>query len=337
MGIEQVEPARCTLWQFHQRCGDDLSGESCKELIASIRRDGQRHAALGRRLAPAPTSAIELIYGGRRLVAAAQLGIKLLVDVRQLDDREAVVEMEIENRLRTDISPYERGMSYRRWLNARLFTSQSELAKELSVSEAQVSRLLRYADLPAAVVGAFDTAHSIREDWALVLAKMCQDPGRRPGVLRRAREVTHTERRWPPQVVFRRLASAGHPTGREAARHRDEIVKSPSGRAIYRIAIRAKTVHFIVPRDGLTDHVVQELRQQLAATLESFVDERARVRVPYPERSNQSTSHQAEKPLGLGRLAGHQVRSESATMGTSGADLGPIRLPTDERRLPNSQ
>lgn len=294
MGIEQVEPARCTLWQFHQRFGDDLSDESCKELIASIRRHGQRHAVLGRRLALASAAPIELIYGGRRLLAAAELGIKLLVDVRELDDRQAIVEMEIENRLRTDISPYERGMSYRRWLNAHLFTSQSELAKELGVSEAQVSRLLRYADLPAAVVGAFDAVHSIREEWALVLAKMCQDPGRRPGVLRRAREVTQGERRYPPQSVFRRLVSTGHLTRREGGHGHDEIVKSPSGKAIYRVAVRAKTVHFIVPRDGLTDHVVHELKRQLASTLESVADGKVRVRVSYSERSTQSTPYQAE-------------------------------------------
>ena len=138
---------------------------------------------------------IELIYGARRLFVATKLGINLLVDVRELDDRAAIVEMEIENRLRTDISPYERGMSYRRWLNTRLFASQSELAKELGISEAQVSRLLRYAELPAAVVGAFDSVRSIREEWAIALAKVCQDSGRRPGLMRRARALSQAERR----------------------------------------------------------------------------------------------------------------------------------------------
>lgn len=293
MAIEQVEPARCVLWQFHERFGDELNGESCKELITSIQRHGQRHPALGRRLGGAPGVSIELIYGGRRLFAAAQLGVKLLVDVRELNDRTGIVEMEIENRLRADISPYERGMSYRRWLNARLFASQSELAKELGVSEAQISRLLRYADLPAAVVGAFDTVQSIREEWAVILAKVCQDPSRRPAVLRRAREVSQVERRYPPQVVFRRLVSGAHMAGRDAARPRDEVVKGPSGKPIYRIAVRAKTVHFIVPRETLSERVVCELKCQLTSTLEPIVNEKAPGRVPYTDVTKQLSSYES--------------------------------------------
>ncbi|MGB6487361.1 MAG: ParB/RepB/Spo0J family partition protein [Steroidobacteraceae bacterium] len=290
MAIEQVEPAACVLWQFHERFGDELNGESCKELITSIQRHGQRHPVLGRRFTGTLGASIELIYGGRRLFAAAQLGVKLLVDVQELNDRAGIVEMEIENRLRADISPYERGMSYRRWLNSRLFASQAELAKELGASEAQISRLLRYADLPAAVVGAFETVQSIREEWAVVLAKVCQDPSRRPAVLRRAREVSQVERRYPAQVVFRRLVSGAHMAGREAGRPRDEVVKSPSGRPIYRIAIRAKTVHFIVPRETLSERLVYELKHQLTSTLEPLVNGRAPGHASYTDDTKQLNS-----------------------------------------------
>jgi ParB family transcriptional regulator, chromosome partitioning protein len=293
MAIEQVEPARCVLWQFHQRFGEELNGESCKELITSIQRHGQRHPVLGRKFAGTHGASIELIYGGRRLFAASHLGVRLFVDVRELNDRAAIIEMEIENRLRADISPYERGMSFRRWLNARLFASQSELAKELGVSEAQISRLLRYADLPAAVVGAFDTVQSIREEWAGVLAKVCQDPSRRPAVLRRAREISQVERRYPAQVVFRRLVSGARAAGRDVARPHDEVVKSPSGRPMYRIAVRAKTVHFIVPREALSERVVSELKCQLTSTLEPIVNGRATGRVSYADGKKQSGAYEA--------------------------------------------
>lgn len=79
MAIEEMEPASCTLWQFHERFGEDLNRGACKELIGSIRRHGQRHPVLGRRLAPASGAAVELIYGARRLFAATELGIKRLV------------------------------------------------------------------------------------------------------------------------------------------------------------------------------------------------------------------------------------------------------------------
>lgn len=286
MAIEQVEPARCMLWQFHERLGEELNGESCKELIVSIQRHGQRQPVLGRKLSRADGAGIELIYGARRLFAATQLGVKLTVDVRELDDRAAIFEMEIENRLRTDISPYERGLSYRRWLSARLFTCQSDLAKSLDVSEAQVSRLLRYADLPAAVVSAFGTVQSIREEWAVSLAKLCQDSGCRPNVLRRARELSQGEPRYSPQVIFRRLVSATQLTFRDGGQARDEIVRSPAGRPIYRIALRAKTVHFIVPRDSLSEQLLHELKHQLACTLQPATDGKETGRRSHLSRTN---------------------------------------------------
>lgn len=284
MAIELVDPARCTLWQFHERFSDELTNRSCRDLIASMQRHGQRHPVLGRRVTAAPEAKIELIYGGRRLFAAVQLGVHLLVDVRELDDQAAIVEMDAENRLRADISPYERGMSYRRWLNARLFTSQSELARELSVSEAQVSRLLRYADLPAAVVGAFDAAQSIREEWAVALAKMCQDPDRRPEILRRAREISQRDRRYPPQIVFRRLLSATPLRGRVVLQPHDEIVRSFSGKPIYRVAVRVNTVHFIVQRDALPEHLVDELKRHLTCALEQILERKTPERAPHTDR-----------------------------------------------------
>lgn len=289
MAIEQVEPANCVLWEFHERFGDEPTDRFCKELITSMRCHGQRHPALGRRIERRGGVAIELIYGARRLLAAGQLGVKLLVDVQELDDRAAIVEMEVENRLRSDISPYERGMSYRRWLNARLFASQAELAKELGVSEAQVSRLLRYSELPAAVVAAFDSVRSIREEWAIALAKTCHDVGRRPGLMRRAREVSRGERRYPPQVVFRRLLAEDHSRDRDGQKARDEVVKSSSGIPMYRIAVRTSAVHFIVPRDGLSEHLLQDLKRQFTRTLEE-VRAKTHERVSRGNRANRGDS-----------------------------------------------
>lgn len=298
MAIEQAEPADCTLWQFHQRCGEDLSDSSCGELIASIQRHGQRHPVLGRRLQGKTGAIIELIYGARRLFAATRLGIKLSVDVRDLDDRAAIVEMEIENRLRTDITPYERGMSYRHWLNARVFASQSELARELGISEAQVSKLLRYAELPAAVVGAFDSVRSIREEWAVALAKLCQDPHRRPTLVRRAREFALAERPQAPQAVFRRLVSEDNLRGRPFLPKRDEVVRTSSGRQIYRIAVRPSTIHFILPRASLSEDLLGQLKCQLTSILEPVA------RAPTP--------HNAP-------VKGHTPRSGRAEAGTINA------------------
>ena len=104
--------------------------------------------------------------------------MQLLVECRQIDDRAALIEMDIENRVRMDISAYERGVSYKRWLREGHFASQLEIAKNLGVSEAQISRLLRFSELPAAVVAAFVSPRDIREEWAVVLGEALPRLGR---------------------------------------------------------------------------------------------------------------------------------------------------------------
>lgn len=72
MAKEHVEPADCILWQFHQRSWEELSESSCKELIASMRRHGQRHPALGRR-----------VEGDRRSSTAQVLSISYPISARK--------------------------------------------------------------------------------------------------------------------------------------------------------------------------------------------------------------------------------------------------------------
>src|SRR5262245_42306724 len=138
--VLRINPFRCRMWSLHDRMPDEGGSAAARQLTESFRLHGQRQPALGRRI---PLSSrndgveIELIYGARRLAAARELGMDLLVEVRDIDDRSALIEMDVENRIREDISPYERGLSYRRWLRSGMFATQSDLSKALGVSEAQ--------------------------------------------------------------------------------------------------------------------------------------------------------------------------------------------------------
>jgi len=142
MSVEEISPRACRMWHMHERLGEYIDTRTCASLIESMQKHGQKQPVLGRRVTRVEGVDVELIYGARRLFAAHHLRRKLLVDVRDLDDKTALIEMDIENRVRTDISPYERGLSYRRWLNAGHFKNQAEVAKALGVSEAHISRLL---------------------------------------------------------------------------------------------------------------------------------------------------------------------------------------------------
>jgi ParB/RepB/Spo0J family partition protein len=134
--IVSVSPFRCRMWE-----------------IESFSRHGQLVAALGRPLRKDPDYDVELIFGARRLFVARHLNQPLLVELREMSGREAITAMDIENRHRADISPYERGLSYARWLRAGFFACQEDIARALKVSCSHVSRLLKIARLSSPIPG----------------------------------------------------------------------------------------------------------------------------------------------------------------------------------------
>lgn len=283
MPSRMISPFKCRMWDMHDRLGEHVDVKSCGRLIDSIRKHGQKQPALGRRLSAAQGDwEYELIYGARRLFAAQHLGVDLLVDVREFDNRAALIEMDIENRVREDISPYERGRSYRRWLASGFFRNQAELAKALAVSEAQVSRLLRYAELPAAVTEAFDSPCDIREEWAVTLAKLCTEPESRSLVLERARTWSACHRTASAQSVFDALVNGRGRQSPPECRSRDEVVKDSTGKPLYRIGFRAKSVHLILPRQRLTSSTLQQINDQIKPIL-----------APVFEPANPLPSHRA--------------------------------------------
>lgn len=75
--------------------------------------------------------------------------------------------MDIENRHRLDISPYERAISYLRWLRNNHFSSQDEIARALQGSRSHISRLIKLAQLPAIVIEAFSDPANICEYWGM--------------------------------------------------------------------------------------------------------------------------------------------------------------------------
>jgi ParB family transcriptional regulator, chromosome partitioning protein len=219
--IHCFSPFRCRMWESHDRSEEEITEESCRDLINSINKYGQLAPVLGRELTGDDRHDVELIYGARRLFTARQLNIPLRVELRSLRDREGIVAMDAENRHRKDISPYERGRSYLQWLREDLFPSQEEIARELKISASQVSRLLKMAKLPAVIVEAFHSPAEICEAWVQELASALEDSRRRDYIIRRARQFTTQSPRPAAKDVCRILFAAA--CGGRPPRERTEI------------------------------------------------------------------------------------------------------------------
>jgi len=267
MRIETVSPFRCRMWAHHDRLDTSINERTCRAEIESFSKHGQLVPVLGRSVSDGSTYQFELIYGARRLFVARHLNQPLRVEVRELSDREAIVALDIENRQRSDISPYERGLSYARWLSAGLFQSQEELSRVLKVSASQVSRLLKLTRLPPLVVDAFPAPSHICEVWGLALAELMEDPARRQATLRRARAICAMDRRPSGGDVIRQLLAAAKGGRRPTQPPRDEVVKDGAGTPLFRIRHQSRHVALLLPMETVSSQSLAQICDALVQIL----------------------------------------------------------------------
>jgi ParB family chromosome partitioning protein len=265
--IIEMSPFRCCMWSLHDRLEEYLTEETCKAELGSFEKNGQLVPVLGRALHGNPDFDVELIFGARRLFVAKTLNRPIKIQIRAMGDREAILAMDVENRHRKDVSPYERGISYARWLRSGHFNSQDEIAQALKVSSAQISRLLKLARLPSVVVGAFASPTDICEGWGSDLVDMWDDPNTKPQVARRARSIGAMPVRPTAQDVYRSLVSLS-PLKRRRSGTRDEVVSDGRGTPLFRVRPQQKWIAVLLPREHCGEHHLQAIKQAITSVLE---------------------------------------------------------------------
>jgi ParB family transcriptional regulator, chromosome partitioning protein len=273
--IMEVSAFRCRVWDKHERLEEYVTEDSCRDEIASVTTHGQIIPALGRPVRGDPKHDYEIICGTRRLFIARHLNLPLLLEVRQLSDQEAVASIEIENRLRRNLSPYERGKTYTQWLRARIYRSQEELARAVMISPAQVCRLIKLAQLPSVIVSAFETPMAICETWGASLLDAWNDPIRHELILARARAIAREGKRPDAEVVYARLLAASGCIPRCASRSlgvsRDDVVKDDRGQALFRIKYHRHAIAFVLTSDSVSPGIMNEIRAALSVILQNGI------------------------------------------------------------------
>jgi ParB family chromosome partitioning protein len=257
------------MWSLHDRIETYITEETCRAEIDSFMKHGQLVPVLGRALRGVPNYDIELIYGARRLFVARHINTPLKVEVRELSDREALIAMDIENRQRTDISPYERGLSYASWMRSGHFQSQDDIARALKISSSQVSRLLKLARLPTVIVDAFASPAEICEGWGLDLMDALEDPERRPAVIRRARAIGTLMPRPCGREVYRQLLIVPAMRAKLKPRVCAEIVKDAQGTPLFRVRQQTSSVAIVVPMTRMSTRALEQIRESVAEILQN--------------------------------------------------------------------
>lgn len=177
-----VDPATCVMWERHNRAYDLLNAENCRDLIDSIKAQGQQEfPAIVRRLPAGQGAEYEVICGARRHFAVTWLRnnnypqFRYLVEIRDLTDEEAFRLADLENRDRADLSDYERARDYLAALDLYYGGKQKAMASRLEVSEAWLSRYLWLARLPDVIVEAWPQVTELKELHARSLRPMLSD------------------------------------------------------------------------------------------------------------------------------------------------------------------
>ncbi len=265
---ELVDPARCRIWEGHNRDYSGLDAEACADLIESLRAQGRQEIpAIVRRVTGDPACDFEVVCGARRhwsvtwLRAHDRPELRFLVEPRELSDEEAFRVSDLENRSRRDLSDHERATDYARAIERYYDGNQARMAERLQVTASWLSRYLELARLPEVVLHAFTSPRAIGISHAGRIGPLLRTQRSRELVLEEAQILAadqalrrqHAQAPVPAATVVTRLAAAGRRPERRGLR-REAVVRGPDGMIVARGArARGGPLVISIPTPGTRD------------------------------------------------------------------------------------
>jgi ParB family chromosome partitioning protein len=250
-----VDPARCKIWDRHNRDYGALSEDRCRDLIESIVAQGKQEVpAIVRRLSGDPDFEFEVICGARRHWAISWLrannypDYRYLVEIRNLTDEQAFRVSDLENRAREDLSDVERARDYLKALELYYHGKQKDMAQRLNQSEAWLSRYLDLARLPEGVVAAFAEPFDLKISHIGTLKPILKPQASRERVLAEAERISRARAQGAADVptsvpdVLRALVAATSSPMRAAGKSAPkksgstpEVLRNGSGVPLMRV------------------------------------------------------------------------------------------------------
>lgn len=174
----EISPLHCKPWNFSDRNEAELG--NIEELANSIQTAGQQEPALVRpikdtHLSIEPSIKYEIIFGNRRWRACKLIGKNLLAIIRELTDQEAALAQKEENENRADISDYAKAMSYKKLIDAKVFSNENQLALKLNIPRNRINDLMSYTRIPKQLLEAIPNIHHLPQRTAIKLASLSKN------------------------------------------------------------------------------------------------------------------------------------------------------------------
>ncbi len=218
-----LDPARVRIWPGNARSYAHLTEAGCRELIDSIIAEGgQKVPAVVRRVEDNADYDYEVIAGTRRHWSISWLrannypDMRFVAQVATLDDEAAFRLADLENRARADVSDLERARNYAAALKTHYGNHATRMAERLKLSKGWLSKMLKVATLPDAIVAAFASPADVQLKPGYTLAQALDDPAAAAAITTEAAALAREqqERRdagsppLPAPDVLRRLLDA---------------------------------------------------------------------------------------------------------------------------------
>jgi ParB family chromosome partitioning protein len=219
-----------------------------------------------------PEHDYEVVAGHRRLKACLELSresagrfpVLAILDADAAELRNIAMKMYRENKVREDLSPYEYGRMFRKWLDAGIFRTQGEIAQATHLSQPSVSLYAAVFELPREIHGAFGDPRLISVRWVPELARALK--ANSAAVLELARQLAKADARPAAEAVFEALtrsavaarASRGAPTRTESFKLENRVI----------FTFGRKEGRFAVKLGRLVD---KGLQRELADDLQEFL------------------------------------------------------------------
>jgi ParB family chromosome partitioning protein len=273
-----LDPARVRIWPGNARSYQHLTEESCRELIDSIIAEGgQKVPAVVRRVNGDPAHDFEVIAGTRRhwsiswLRAHSYPEMQFVAQVANLDDEAAFRLADLENRARKDVSDLERARNYAEALKAHYGNHLTRMAERLKVSKGWLSKMVKVAQIPDAVITAFASPADVQLKPAYALAQALDDKVAAKAIQSAARELAREQaaRRdrgatpYPAADVLRRLLEASNDPAYSAPPFTWTTPHGRPGLSIQSSNRQGVTIRLHAGSGAGNDELVDALRQAL--------------------------------------------------------------------------
>jgi ParB family chromosome partitioning protein len=287
---ELVDPAKCRIWDGHNRDYQDLNEKNCADLIESFKAQGKQEVpAIVRRIAGQGPEIYEVICGARRHWSVSWMrshnypDFRFLVEPRELTDEEAFRIADLENRSRRDLSDYERAYDYARAIERYYDGSQQVMADRLEVTKSWLSRYLELAKLPDVILSSFGSPHVLGISHSAKLAPILRKDPAQLLILEEARKITEEQNArhangqvfLPPAAVVQKLLSKFNSDVKrpKAVAHQEFVARSPDGHIIARgeKMARGGRMSIVIPTPARFD------RRELLSAIDEVLDSLAPV------------------------------------------------------------